>query len=64
MLACLGGIFKERTRLPRQTLEDKTNKKALGIRECEEFGMTLQHKSKLKVNRELGVHVKRGWGVS
>ena len=41
-----------------EVLESKLIKEALGKRECEEFEMALQHKSKLCVYKEL----KRGVG--
>ena len=38
---------------PRQTLGYKTNQKSPCKRECEEFEIALQHKTKLSVYREL-----------
>ena len=52
-MACPGGFIKERIRPPRQSLGYKTNQKDLSKRECKEFEMILQHKSKLQVLKEL-----------
>ena len=52
-LACPGGVFKERIGPPRPILNIKLIKKALDKRKCEEFEMALQHKSKLRVCKEL-----------
>ena len=45
--------LKKELDLQDKVLYMKLIKKALGIRECEEFEMALQHKSKLQVYREL-----------
>ena len=46
-------FFKKEFGLQDQVLDIKLIKKALDKRECEEFEMALQHKSKLRVYREL-----------
>ena len=51
-------FFGERMKSPQQILGDQI-KEALGKRECEEFEIALQHKSKLRVYKEL----KRGVGI-
>ena len=53
ILTCPGGVFKERIGSPRLSLGQKVIKRALDQRECEGFEIPLQHKSKLRVYRQL-----------
>ena len=53
ILACPGGFLKKRIGSPGRSIGYKTNQKILDKRECEEFEMTLQHKSELRVYKEL-----------
>ena len=45
--------FKRNNWVSRLSLGLKTNQKTFDKRECEEFGMALQHKSKLRVYKDL-----------
>ena len=47
-------LLKERIRPPGQSLGCKNNRRSPRKRECEEFQMAMQHKSKLRIYRELG----------
>ena len=54
ILACPGGVFKERTGSPRPSIGNKNHqKKNPDQREYEKFEMALQHISKLQVYSEL-----------
>ena len=53
MLACHVNSLKKELNLQDKILEIKLIKEALDKRECEEFEMALQHKSKLHVYKEL-----------